>query len=399
MKFAMDPVMLYNRPLSDIFSVALDIGYPYIELSPREDFLIGMRGQRITLSAVKQIATASEKTGVGIASLMVVYPWSSPDQEIRRAAIESWRQAIAVAIDLGCDRINTEFTGDPSHLRESVFSFWRSAEEILPDLEKSGVKICIEPHPYDFVESGSRAADIIRGLCSEHFGYLYCTPHTFYLGGEIEDQIHSTRDVLGHVHLADTFRPFRIIVNPLGSDVRVHQHLDIGQGEVDWKRVFDTLAAEHFDGVLTVCVFAWSDQGVQSLTRNREAVLKLAGASGLDLSKEKDLTGETIQAAINRMVEGFKPETSAGMDGIIQYCFTGKKGGDWIIRILDQKITSEKGIAKNPDVTVIIDVQDYLDISNGLLDTTKAFMQGKIRIKGDMNILMKMQTLVFPRKR
>jgi myo-inositol catabolism protein IolH len=27
----------------------------------------------------------------------------------------------------------------------------------------------------------------------------------------------------------------RYIVNPPGSPARVHQHLDIGQGEVDWE--------------------------------------------------------------------------------------------------------------------------------------------------------------------
>ncbi len=212
---------------------------------------------------------------------MVVYDWSNPDPSIQQISVKYWKQAIEVVADLGCDRINTEFAGDPNRPLESEASFWRSVDEILPILEDKRISIFIEPHPFDFVESGTKAANIIRGIGSPNFGYLFCTPHTFYLGGEIEEQIHSTRDVLGHVHLADTLRPFRIIVNPQNADVRLHQHLDIGQGEVDWKCVFQTLAEEAYDSVLTVCVFAWPDKAIESLKQNRQTVLDLAHAVGL----------------------------------------------------------------------------------------------------------------------
>ena len=48
------------------------------------------------------------------------------------------------------------------------------------------------------------------------------------------------------LHLADAFdhtasSGLRYIVNPPGSTARVHQHLDIGQGEVDWDLFFATL--------------------------------------------------------------------------------------------------------------------------------------------------------------
>lgn len=52
----------------------------------------------------------------------------------------------------------------------------------------------------------------------------------------------------------------RYIVNPPGSKVRVHQHTDFGQGEIDWETFFATLADMKFDGVLSNCVFAWEDR-------------------------------------------------------------------------------------------------------------------------------------------
>jgi myo-inositol catabolism protein IolH len=44
----------------------------------------------------------------------------------------------------------------------------------------------------------------------------------------------------------------------------VHQHLDIGQGEVDWDLFFSTLGRLGFDGIMTACVFAWEERARES---------------------------------------------------------------------------------------------------------------------------------------
>jgi myo-inositol catabolism protein IolH len=71
------------------------------------------------------------------------------------------------------------------------------------------------------------------------------------------------------VHLGDTHdhrasSGLRYIVNPPGSPVRVHQHLDIGQGEVDFDALFGGLREIGFDGILTTCVFAWEERAHDS---------------------------------------------------------------------------------------------------------------------------------------
>ena len=52
----------------------------------------------------------------------------------------------------------------------------------------------------------------------------------------------------------------RYIINPPGADVTVHQHNEIGMGEVPWDEVFSTLRGTGFDGVLSVCVFGWHEK-------------------------------------------------------------------------------------------------------------------------------------------
>ena len=76
-------------------------------------------------------------------------------------------------------------------------------------------------------------------------------------------------DVLAHVHIADTFNHkassgLRYILNPPGSPARVHQHLNIGQGEVPWDDFYRTLHEVGFDGIMTACVFAWEEKADES---------------------------------------------------------------------------------------------------------------------------------------
>jgi myo-inositol catabolism protein IolH len=78
-------------------------------------------------------------------------------------------------------------------------------------------------------------------------------------------------DVLAHVHIADTFNHkassgLRYIINPPGSAARVHQHLNIGQGEVPWDDFYRTLHEIGFDGIMTACVFAWEEKADESGT-------------------------------------------------------------------------------------------------------------------------------------
>jgi myo-inositol catabolism protein IolH len=271
-KLALDPRMLRGRSLRDWFAAAAETGYPYIELSPRDDFLPSYQGRRASREAVQEALNASRDTGVGIASVWTNYRWSSLDELERQGAVRYWRQAFEVAVELGCRHLNTEFKGDPFRPMESEAAFWHSIEEILPLLEELDLRLYVEPHPYDFVESGYRAVDLIRGIRSDRIGYIHCAPHTFYLGDDARQLIEYSAPVLGHVHLADTYRPSRIIVDPHDAPVRVHQHLDIGQGEIDWRTTFQTLKEIGFDDVMTVAVFAWEDRAIESFRHNRIAI-------------------------------------------------------------------------------------------------------------------------------
>jgi len=67
---------------------------------------------------------------------------------------------------------------------------------------------------------------------------------------------------------------------PLTELPGLDQHLDIGQGEVDWDVFFGTLGDTRFGGIATVCVFAWEERARESSLHNRERIRDYLGRHG-----------------------------------------------------------------------------------------------------------------------
>lgn len=276
MKIALDPWMIRNRSWDQVCGFAADTGYEWLELSPRDDFIPLFVGPRANQHSIGDLRRALRAHGVSLASIWTVYRWSEPrDRDAREAAIRYWKRFVQVAADLGCEHLNTEFSGDPAAADASEAAFWQSIEEVIPEIERLGLTMAIEPHPGDFVEDHRDAVAIVRAIGSAHVGYLYCLPHTFHMGGQIAEMLRDSADVLTHVHLADTFDhriPVRYIVNPLDSTARVHQHLNLGEGEVDWPSCASALKEIEFDGIVTNSVFAWPDRADWSARLMRDSI-------------------------------------------------------------------------------------------------------------------------------
>ncbi|SHN83263.1 myo-inositol catabolism protein IolH [Geodermatophilus obscurus] len=280
MRIALDPQMLRTTPLLELPDVVAGMGYEWIELSPREDFVPFFKHPRVDTATVRALRSKLADAGVGVTSLLPVMRWSGPGEVERQAAVRYWKRAIEIAVELGVHTMNSEFNGRPEAPELAEAMFWRSMEELLPVLEREGVKLALEPHPDDFIELGHPAVDMVRGIDSPCVSFLYCLPHTFHQGDDAAGIIAHAGELLTHVHVADSMDHrasdgLRYITNPPGNSTRVHQHAEIGRGDVDFDEAFAALAGIGFDGVLTTCVFGWDDQARESGIRMLDGIRRL----------------------------------------------------------------------------------------------------------------------------
>lgn len=106
------------------------------------------------------------------------------------------------------------------------------------------------------------------------------------------------------------------------------------------------------------------------------------------------MSGVTIQQLMDALPGAFVPENAAGIDAVVHFSLSGEKGGEWTVTIRDQKIAVADGLPSEPaTLTLLADSQDILDIFSGKLEPTRAFMLGKLRVKGNFGLALKLTNL------
>ena len=98
----------------------------------------------------------------------------------------------------------------------------------------------------------------------------------------------------------------------------------------------------------------------------------------------------TIADLMTKMPAAFIPEKAQGLDVVLQFKFSGAESGDWYAVIKDGKCDVQKGAHASPKMTLSADSDDYIKLFTGQLDPMQAFMAGKLKLTGDLNLAMKM---------
>ena len=98
------------------------------------------------------------------------------------------------------------------------------------------------------------------------------------------------------------------------------------------------------------------------------------------------MSSPAVQQIIAQM--GGALGANSGLGGILKFDF-----GDAGSVLLDGKSSPNSvsdGTGKNADTTISVSLADFEKMAKGELDATSAFMQGKLRVAGDMGLAMKL---------
>ena len=102
----------------------------------------------------------------------------------------------------------------------------------------------------------------------------------------------------------------------------------------------------------------------------------------------------TVAELMQKLPSALIPEKAAGVDAVIHFKFTGAEAGEWNAVIKDAKAEVSQGIPHfKPTMTLSSDSSDFVKMFTGELDGMQAFMQGKIKLAGDLNLAMKLMQM------
>jgi putative sterol carrier protein len=103
----------------------------------------------------------------------------------------------------------------------------------------------------------------------------------------------------------------------------------------------------------------------------------------------------SMEELFSGMVERFNPSAAEGLKAVLQFSLTGLQTGEFYIDIQNSTATLVQGVNRSPELLVEIDSENWLAIVEGRLTGTQAYMSGKMKVKGDMNLLLMLDQL-FP---
>lgn len=89
-----------------------------------------------------------------------------------------------------------------------------------------------------------------------------------------------------------------------------------------------------------------------------------------------------------------KPEVAEQINSSYQFDLTGDGGGQYVVDLTKKADWVSKGEIAEPGVKITMSASDFVDLVAGKLNGQMAFMQGKLKIKGDMSLALKLQQIL-----
>ena len=132
---------------------------------------------------------------------------------------------------------------------------------------------------------------------------------------------------------------------------------------------------------------------MSSPTAMKESVV---GKSDEEILKSSEESGGA-QAVLDQMFEGmvtaFKPEAAAGKSAVLAYEIGTPAGPvSYALKVDQGTCELHKGPVESARITMVMSFPDWLRLAAGEIDGMKAFMGGKLKIRGDMMFAQQMAT-------
>jgi sugar phosphate isomerase/epimerase len=187
---------------------------------------------------------------------------ASPDARTRDSAVEHFKRAAEVAVELGATIMNSvssyPFEIPAPHItvlpHVQMFQVdypagldwqqnWLDYVDVIRRCcaicEDAGLKFALEPHPHRYMTGAASMLRLIEHVQSPVLGMNLDPSHLFPLGELSHVVAYQLRDRILHCHFSD-------------NDGLTNVHWRPGKGKIDWEALMRALQEVGFDGVISI---------------------------------------------------------------------------------------------------------------------------------------------------
>ncbi len=187
---------------------------------------------------------------------------ASPNKSDRDAAVEHFKRAVEVAVELGTGIMNSvssyPFEIPAPHItvlpHVQVFQVdypaglnwqqnWHDYVHVIRRCcticEDAGIKFALEPHPHRYMTSAASMLRLIEHVQSPALGMNLDPSHLFPLGELSHAVVYQLGSRIFHCHFSD-------------NDGLTNVHWRPGKGKIDWEALMRALKEVGFDGVISI---------------------------------------------------------------------------------------------------------------------------------------------------
>jgi acyl dehydratase/putative sterol carrier protein len=161
----------------------------------------------------------------------------------------------------------------------------------------------------------------------------------------------------------------------------------------------DTFITKMWKDGLTVRVHVEVEGGNRAVLSNCFFELNPTEVSPLEISNRPLLESQVIFDAMQNSIQN-NPSLKSKVNAVILFSLTTNDGSivDVTVDVKNSNAGVRYGKADSPDCTILMKDSDFFLMSTGKLNGQQAFMQGKMKIKGNMSVAQKISQIADPAK-
>jgi len=199
--------------------------------------------------------------------------WIEPDPNQRNIRIQHTQACLRIAKELGGTNISLPPGGPLNGMSqaEAIRLFHQGLNQVIPLAESLNVKLLIEPEPDLLMENSAQFKAFIRDIRSNAVGLNFDIGHFFCAGEEPHAAFENLFEWIGHVHIEDI------------ALSRVHNHLIVGQGAIDFSKIFEAMARLKYACNISLELYPYVDMPEEAGRRSLACLLPLMRDAGLFL--------------------------------------------------------------------------------------------------------------------